>query len=578
MSSNGDEEIPSREIAYRLFAAEYDDATLSHTESDEERAPNYVITPTGARLNRLFVVGTLTEVTSVNDEMVRARVVDPTGAFVVYAGQYQPDALATLEQLTPPAFVAVTGKARTFQPDDSDRVYTSIRPESIATVDADTRDRWVLTTAERTLDRIGTYATAMGIDASGPDLTQRLEDRGVEAGLAAGVPIAADHYGTTPDYLSGLSQCAREAVAVIAGDREQVSPFDRDPSDRDHDSEQSFAALASLADIDSLEQPEIATEPSAIDDTVEDAGETESALGTGSAIGTASESVPTSTETGVGAAADPTDTETSVGADDDSTDTETSVGADDDSTDTETSVGVADRSASADEPTSADDPDTTDEDDLGDFGERTQTAEEGSRDEELTADSGDDDSSSDDSSSDDSSSDDSSSDDDITVDDGSSGDELGDFDADGMYQMDDEEREQIESEFGTEFTTGTDVDEPGESDIDVPSADDHTLTDDRETVDSDETPAPDEPAVDTEPERAETESETAEDEEDIDLDALLIETMTELDDGDGADRSTLVDTVADDAGVEEAAVEDAIQDALMGGQCYEPDDETLKPI
>jgi len=99
MSANGDgdDEIPGRELAYRLFAAEYDDASFSYAESDEERAPNYVITPTGARLNRVFAVGTLTEVTSVNDEMVRARVVDPTGAFVVYAGQYQPDELAFLE-------------------------------------------------------------------------------------------------------------------------------------------------------------------------------------------------------------------------------------------------------------------------------------------------------------------------------------------------------------------------------------------------------------------------------------------------------------------------------------------------
>ena len=47
------------------------------------------------------------------------------------------DEMAALERLDPPAFVAVTGKARTFQPEDSDLVYTSVRPESFATVDAD---------------------------------------------------------------------------------------------------------------------------------------------------------------------------------------------------------------------------------------------------------------------------------------------------------------------------------------------------------------------------------------------------------------------------------------------------------
>jgi len=87
-----------REVAWRLFATEFDDATYSYSEGDEERAPNYVITPTGARVNRVFVVGVLTEVEPVTDEVVRARVVDPTGAFVVYAGQYQPDALAFLER------------------------------------------------------------------------------------------------------------------------------------------------------------------------------------------------------------------------------------------------------------------------------------------------------------------------------------------------------------------------------------------------------------------------------------------------------------------------------------------------
>ena len=36
-----------REVAYRLFAAEFEDADFSYSESDEERAPNYVVSPTG---------------------------------------------------------------------------------------------------------------------------------------------------------------------------------------------------------------------------------------------------------------------------------------------------------------------------------------------------------------------------------------------------------------------------------------------------------------------------------------------------------------------------------------------------
>ena len=101
-----------REVAYRLFAAEFEDADYSYSESDEERAPNYVVTPTGARLNRVFVIGVLTEVEEAGEDILRARIVDQTGAFVVYAGQYQPEAQAFFERADLPAFVAVTGKAR----------------------------------------------------------------------------------------------------------------------------------------------------------------------------------------------------------------------------------------------------------------------------------------------------------------------------------------------------------------------------------------------------------------------------------------------------------------------------------
>ncbi|ERH00860.1 MAG: hypothetical protein J07HN6_02489 [Halonotius sp. J07HN6] len=54
--------------------------------------------------------------------------------------------------------------------------------------------------------------------------------------------------------------------------------------------------------------------------------------------------------------------------------------------------------------------------------------------------------------------------------------------------------------------------------------------------------------------------------------------MGDLDDGDGADREDIVAALVDDHGVESDAVEDAIDDALMSGRCYEPDDGTLKPI
>ena len=104
----------NREVAWRLFAGEYNDSNLE-AGGGGDRAPTYVVTPLGARVNRLFVVGVLTDVENVGTDgqpMWRARITDPTGTFHVYAGQYQPEAAAKLAKIKPPAFAAVAGKSR----------------------------------------------------------------------------------------------------------------------------------------------------------------------------------------------------------------------------------------------------------------------------------------------------------------------------------------------------------------------------------------------------------------------------------------------------------------------------------
>ncbi len=145
----------TREVARRVFASEFNDSTYTFKESDDERAPNYALLPTGDRANRVFAVGTLTETEDVGDESEywRGRVVDPTGTFFAYAGQYQPEAASILREAEPPEYVAVVGKPRTYEPDDGS-ITISLRPESITIVDETIRDRWVVETAERTLDRI----------------------------------------------------------------------------------------------------------------------------------------------------------------------------------------------------------------------------------------------------------------------------------------------------------------------------------------------------------------------------------------------------------------------------------------
>jgi hypothetical protein len=157
---------PTREVARRVFAREFNDATYTFKESDDDRAPVYVLLPTGQRANRVFVVGTLTETEDVGEdsEYWQGRVVDPNGdTYFTYAGQYQPDAASMLRELEPPEYVAVVGKPRTYETEEGD-VNVSIRPESISRVDQATRDRWVVEAAERTLDRVQAYNDEETVD------------------------------------------------------------------------------------------------------------------------------------------------------------------------------------------------------------------------------------------------------------------------------------------------------------------------------------------------------------------------------------------------------------------------------
>ncbi|XVH32961.1 RPA family protein [Haloferacaceae archaeon DSL9] len=150
--------VPTREVARRVFAQEFNDSSYTFKESDDERAPVYLLLPSGERANRVFLVGTLTEKDDVGEdnEYWRGRIVDPTGTFFVYAGQYQPEAASALRELEPPAYVAVVGKPRTYETDDGS-VNVSVRPESITEVDAATRDRWVVETARRTVERLAAF-------------------------------------------------------------------------------------------------------------------------------------------------------------------------------------------------------------------------------------------------------------------------------------------------------------------------------------------------------------------------------------------------------------------------------------
>ena len=89
-----------REPAWRVFAGEYNDATFE-IKGTGEKTPSYVVTPLGAKINRLFIIGVLTDVENISEggEMLRAHVSDPTGVFTLYSGQFQQNATNALSNI-----------------------------------------------------------------------------------------------------------------------------------------------------------------------------------------------------------------------------------------------------------------------------------------------------------------------------------------------------------------------------------------------------------------------------------------------------------------------------------------------
>ncbi len=181
-----------REVAWRVLAGEFNSSNLEFRD-EGEMSPLYVITPLGAMINRLLVVGVLTDTENIGTEdapMWRGRVSDPSGVFYISAGQYQPEATIALSKIEPPAFIAVVGKARTYSPEEG-TLYVSIRVESIKEVDESIRDYWVLEACKQTLRRIDAISDAMDMD---PPTVEELVRLGHDQKLADGVVRSLGHY------------------------------------------------------------------------------------------------------------------------------------------------------------------------------------------------------------------------------------------------------------------------------------------------------------------------------------------------------------------------------------------------
>ncbi len=202
----------SRETAWRVFSSELN-ATKLEIRAAEEKMPSYVVTPLGAKINRILIAGTLTEKEDRGTEeehMWICRIEDTSGHFFVNAGRFQPEASAALSSMTVPCYAAAVGKVRMYTNTDGS-TGISVRPERIIEIDESTYLDWVLDTAVSTWDRLRNMKRA----CSSPDTdAEALIRAGVNPAEAEGIIYAIDN-DDPPDsgvYLRSIQNALRRLL------------------------------------------------------------------------------------------------------------------------------------------------------------------------------------------------------------------------------------------------------------------------------------------------------------------------------------------------------------------------------
>ena len=211
-----------REVAKRVFAREFEacreleKSARPDSEAVDSKTPNLLISPLGLILNRIFVVGVITELDSIGtqNDMWKARIVDPTGAFTVYAGQYQLEASIFLSTVQIPAFIALTGKARIYEPEPGS-VFVSIRAEEANVVDEEIRNRWVVDAAEQTIDRLEAFSDALASGYRGEKLWEYFLEKGISSELTEGISIALERERAPHEFVKLLRASIREGLKSL---------------------------------------------------------------------------------------------------------------------------------------------------------------------------------------------------------------------------------------------------------------------------------------------------------------------------------------------------------------------------
>ena len=209
-----------REPGVLVLAKELSASIEKHVE-DREYSPTYLISEIGSKLSRVLIGGILDQLENrgdENDPFYTARVIDPNGDFYyLQAGQYNPEGAMALSKLEIGVPILCVGKVRARTPEDSERTYVSVQPESIRAVSMDEVNHWAIKACDTLMRRINTKK-AFGVDEDvlkKANLSQREKD---------GLELSNEFYPTivVENYQALLYDCL---TRLAGGEASETTNF-----------------------------------------------------------------------------------------------------------------------------------------------------------------------------------------------------------------------------------------------------------------------------------------------------------------------------------------------------------------
>jgi hypothetical protein len=170
------------------------------------------ITPTGARIHRIFCIGVLTEVQVQNSRAVEARVSDPTGGFSISVNRSCPHVADLLAATEPPAFIAFSGELVQKGTEE-----IRVIADSCKIVQRSDRDRFIHLCAEDTIRRLEAADDLSDEQREIAEMVLRALSVAVEVKVAAPVDRREQMIGIL-ERLSGAKGALLDEVIRTAGE------------------------------------------------------------------------------------------------------------------------------------------------------------------------------------------------------------------------------------------------------------------------------------------------------------------------------------------------------------------------